>query len=173
MEMSQISSVVDLINFYYENDENRDARLGRGEVSSVAQHDMDGDNVLRPWELMEAVNRLKEAQIFSSDVIETTKSWNNAGFFLPPQNLEEDAVIGGVQCIATDADIDIDFYALGQIYSCFLAADTRAEFYSDGSIRAIELPDRIIVYGQDGKISMVVNSRDELILMPDGHYEQI
>lgn len=179
MEMSQIGSVADLINLYYEKDENKDARLGPGEVSGVAQNDMDGDNVLAPWEVMEAVNRLKETQVFSSEVIETTKAWNNARFFLPPQNLEEDAVIGGVTCVATDSDVDMDFYPNGQIFWCFLSggmqleSGTRVEFYSNGRIRAIELPDQIIIISPDGEIAMVVNSRDEIMLMPDGHYERL
>ena len=108
MEISQIDSTVDLINFYCEKDSNKNGMLEEGEVEGVSQYDRDGDGFLKPWEMMEAVNLQRSAQIFQDSVIESFRHPSRQDIHIAMRTtLEENADVLG---ITFRAGTDLIFY---------------------------------------------------------------
>lgn len=106
MEILQIGSMVDLINFFCEKDSNRNGVLSEDEFEGASQYDRDGNGRLLPWEVMEAVNLQRSAQIFQEDVIE---SFRRPSSIAARTTLEEDADVLGITFRAgTDLIYDVD-----------------------------------------------------------------
>lgn len=113
MELAQIGSMVDLINFFWERDANKDGKLESGEFQNIDKYDKSGNHVLVPWEVMEAVNLEKAAQIFSQKDIDSMLVRNADGKTFPCINLNENTIIQGMLFSSCGKDPDSCFAYIG------------------------------------------------------------
>ena len=72
--------MVDLIHLYWIYDKNRNGKIEQNELEEdVKPYDLNGDGALSPWEVMEAVNKARNWQIFSPQAIAKMKKENETG----------------------------------------------------------------------------------------------
>jgi len=97
MEIAQIRSMVDVLNYYGERDRDMDGQIETGEEapSIVSANDTNGDNVLSSWEVLEAANRSCPTPIFSPQQIDTARYWN--AFSHISLNIERSTMIQNIQ----------------------------------------------------------------------------
>jgi plastocyanin len=144
MEISEIRSAIDLINFYNETDTNRNGRIEASESSNIeiARYDRSEDRSLSPWEVMEAVNRSNPVRVFLSAEIRSMQESNSQGITFQNITLESESTIQG---ISLPAGTEVAFNKNGRIDHCILStaitiegislrAGTEVGFYEDGSI---------------------------------------
>lgn len=158
MEISQIRSTIDLINFYGERDTNKNGRIENNEFENIAQYDRNGDHMLLPWEVMEAVNNNQNSVIFYSEHINQVRELNESGipFQITIQNYEADITINE---ITYKAGTKIEFYYNGQVRVGTLAFDqivqginfgagTRIESHGNGKIWVANIISDTFIYNE-------------------------
>lgn len=151
MEISDIRSIEDLVNFFGESDADRNGLLGPSELDGslplLERYDLNNDVSFSPFEIMEAVNHLGNGRvntIFSERTISAYRAMNSSGRTFDTIYLEHNAVIHGKWFMEGFA---VDFHDNGQIRSGTLFVDqqvgdyffeerTRIYFYDNENVRS-------------------------------------
>lgn len=151
MDISEIRSIEDLINFYGEADADRNGRLEPAELdgtlSAVEDLDANDDGSFSPFEIMQAVNNMGNGRInliFSAEIISAYRSLNDSGRTFDNVRLEHSAVLQGKWFME---GFTVDFHDNGQIRSgtlfvdqqigdLFFEGNTRVSFYDNGNVRS-------------------------------------
>jgi len=86
MGLSEITSIVDLIHYYWAYDKNKNGKLEKNEVTEdIPKYDKNGDGALSPWEVMEAVNHLHNNwSVYKPQQISEMRKANESGRSLIP-----------------------------------------------------------------------------------------
>ena len=129
MELSQVGSMVDLINFFWERDADKDGRLEAGEFAGIDQYDRSGNHALVPWEVMEAVNSARAAQIFDPQAVNSMLVQNADGKTFPLLTLTENTMVEGLLLGSwvQGFESDVVFNDNGQLAGGSLAANTNID----------------------------------------------
>ena len=128
MELSQIGSMVDLVNFFWERDRDKNGILGAGEMPDISQYDESHNNELLPWELMEAVNLARSSQIFSEPEIDSMLVLNADGKTFPCVDIGENTIVQGMMFSSWQMEgADVCFNDNGQISSGTLAVNANID----------------------------------------------
>ncbi|MDD4179848.1 MAG: hypothetical protein PHH14_07400 [Candidatus Margulisbacteria bacterium] len=153
MQISKVRTIGEIYGLFLEKDSNHNGRLEQGEISVAEIRSSDGnaDGSLSAWEVMTAVNKINQKQIFTADKIEETKKNEKSGS-LPVLTLEAETVIGGV---TLPAGTKVSFEEFGG-YAAAITSDTtikgvkyqagtRLEIYANGSVRCGTLAENTLI----------------------------
>lgn len=119
MQLSEVRNIADLINFYSEKDADFNG-IRNGEIEGVS--DINEDGRLSPWELMTAVNNLRDPDVFTSDDISRYRSHNDSGKVFPTIHLDVDTVIQGIKW---EGGTNLTFHGNGRFDTGVLAETTQ------------------------------------------------
>jgi len=146
MEISNVTSMIDLINLYGEKDKDFDRELEVGEISEkvIKENDKTGDKALSPWEVMEAVNRTYPT-IFSPKEIDDARNSGHFFYRCYGISLKKDTTILGVKFKGDpDEDVDVIFHTDDRIDGILA---------EDSIIQGIEFKKGLIVLNdKNGKV---------------------
>lgn len=95
MQISQLNSMPDVINYFWERDDDHDGQIAAFRDEDFPVTDADGDSYVSPWEIMSYVNSQGPIPVFDQATVASVRQINQDGRCFDPVFIENNTLIQG------------------------------------------------------------------------------